>query len=158
MRPSLGARVQLLDERRFGIDAGAAVFYRAEGFTEPEGEIETVFTVGRHLGASYLLANLVYGQDPEGRERDGELRLGLLHPLGTRFLLGVDSRARVDLGSERTRRAEHGEPTADLLVGPAGTVRIDLFVLCLQGGASAVRTVGQTTWGAFVLAGLGSAF
>jgi hypothetical protein len=158
MRPSLGARVQLLDERRFGIDAGAAVFYRAEGFTEPEGEIETALTVGRHLGESYLIANLVYGQDPEGRERDGELRLGLLYPLGSRFVVGGDGRARLDLGSDRTRRAERGEPTADLMVGPVGTVRIDLFVLCLQGGASAVRAVGQTTWGAFVLAGVGSAF
>jgi hypothetical protein len=158
MRPSLGARVQLLDERRFGIDAGAAVFYRAEGFTEPEGEIETVLTVGRHLGESYLIANLVYGQDPDGHERDGELRIGLLYPLGTRFQVGADGRARLDLGSDRTRRAERGEPTADLLFGPVGTVRIDPLVLCMQGGASAVRSAGLTTWGAAVLAGVGSAF
>jgi hypothetical protein len=46
-----------------------------------------------------LFANLVYGQDPEGRERDGEVRLASLYDLGG-LQLGVDARVRLDLGEE----------------------------------------------------------
>src|SRR3954470_10242349 len=73
-RPSIGGRVQLLRQERHGIDGSLSVFYRPEGFTEPEGEIETFVSVGRRFDRIAVLANLVYGQDPEGNERDGEVR------------------------------------------------------------------------------------
>ena len=35
-RPTIGGRVQLLRQERHGIDGSVSVFYRPEGFTEPE--------------------------------------------------------------------------------------------------------------------------
>jgi hypothetical protein len=156
LRPSFGARVQLLRESASGLDGAVGVFYRPEGLTEPEGEVEAVLSGGTHLGATYLLGNLVYGQDPEARERDGEVRLAALHPFSSSFLLGFDGRVRFDLGSQRG--AGKVEPELDALVGPAASLTLGRVALLLHGGASAYRTTADTAYGAFVLAGLGSSF
>jgi hypothetical protein len=153
-RPSFGARLQALQESRNGIDGSFGVFYRPEGLTEPEGELEAVISVGGHLGATYLLSNLVYGQDPEGNERDGELRIGALRPVASRLLVGLDGRLRVALGSPS---AKH-EPTLDALVGPAATALVGPVAFLLQAGGSAVRLDTRATYGMFVLGGIGAAF
>jgi hypothetical protein len=159
LRPSIGARVQALREERHGVDAAAGVFYRPEGLTEPEGEIESALSLARHVGATYLVANLLYGQDPEGHERDGELRLGALRPLGAALLAGLDGRLRFDLGSDRSKLVAHGEPVMDALLGPVATALVGPAALSLQGGGSALRLAGQARrFGAFVLAGVGTAF
>jgi hypothetical protein len=79
LRPSFGARAQALHEDRHGVAGAIGVFYKPEGLTEPEGEIETVLSIGRHAGRTYFLGNLLYGQDPEGNER-------LFHPHRKSFL------------------------------------------------------------------------
>jgi hypothetical protein len=155
LRPSFGARVQALHEGRHGIDGAVGVFYRPEGLTEPEGELEAVVSAGAHLGATYLLGNLVYGQDPEGRERDGELRLAGLRPVTSRLLLGFDGRLRFDLGSDKPGRSG---PTLDALVGPAASFLVGPVVLLAHAGASALRVHAAGTYGVFVLGGLGTAF
>jgi hypothetical protein len=157
LRPSFGARVQALNEARHGIDGAIGVFYRPEGLTEPEGEIEAVLVAGRHLGQTYLLGNLVYGQDPEGRERDGEVRLAALHPVAPRLLLGFDGRLRLDLGS-KSRAGAAAEPTLDAVVGPTATLFVGRVALLLHAGGSALRLSGVTRQGIFVLGGLGTAF
>jgi hypothetical protein len=155
LRPSFGARVQALHESRHGVDGAVGVFYRPEGLTEPEGEIEAAVSAGAHLGATYLLGNLVYGQDGEGRERDGELRVAGLRPVTSRLLLGFDGRLRFDLGSNKPGRSE---PTLDVLVGPAATFLVGPVALLLNGGASTLRVHGAGATGAFVLGGLGTSF
>src|SRR6185369_15996622 len=65
-RPTIGGRVQVLRQARHGVDGSLSVFYRPEGFTEPEGEIETFVSLGRRFNRLAVLGNLVYGQDPEG--------------------------------------------------------------------------------------------
>jgi hypothetical protein len=152
LRPSIGARVQALTESAHGVDASVGVFYKPEGLTEPEGEIEAVFSAGRHLGSCYATANLAYGQDPEANERDGEVRLAFLAPVASHLILGIDGRARFDLGSSKA-----GEPKLDLLVGPVAAVPVGPIAFLLQGGASAVK-FAATKAGAFVLAGAGSSF
>jgi hypothetical protein len=152
VRPSVGARVQALTEANHGVDASVGVFYKPEGLTEPEGELEAVFSAGRHLGPTYAVANLAYGQDPEANERDGEVRLAFLAPLATHFILGLDGRVRFDLGSTKK-----GEPKLDLLVGPVAAVPVGPVAFLLQGGASVVK-FDTTKAGAFVLAGAGSSF
>jgi hypothetical protein len=154
LRPSLGARVQALRESRHGVDGAVGVAYRPEGFTEPEGELEAVFSLGSHLGATYLLGNLAYGQDPEGNERDGEVRLAALHPVGPLFL-GGDARARFDLGSA----AAKNEARLDAVVGPMASVVVGPVSLLVQGGASALKLRGAPTRiGALVLGGVGASF
>jgi hypothetical protein len=158
LRPSFGARVQLLRRARHGVDGSVGVFYRPEGLTEPEGEIEGVASVGLRVAGTYLLGNLLYGQDPEASERDAELRLAALTPIGARFLAGFDSRLRVDLGSSPAKLVTHQEPTADALVGPCGTAVLGPFALTLSTGASALRRQGQTRYGAFGIMAVGTTF
>jgi hypothetical protein len=118
LRPTAGARVQALSQTDHGVDMSIGAFYKPEGFTEGEGEIEGVVALGRRFGRVGLIADLVYGQDPEGRERDGEVRLSGLYDLSSRFLLGLDSRMRFDLGTEDEKFEEEGAAEFDLVAGP----------------------------------------
>lgn len=117
-RPSGGLRVQALRQGRHGVDMSVGAFYRSEGFTELKGEIEGVLAFGRRIERWLLVANLVYGQDPEGRERDGEVRLGTLYEAASLLLVGIDARARFDLGSEQGKREAEGGAEYDLVLGP----------------------------------------
>ena len=158
LKPTFGAHVQLLREARHGLDGSLGVFYKPEGLTEPEGEIEAVVAAGAHLGRTYLLGNLVYGQDGEGNERDGEARLAALHPLAPSLLVGLDTRVRFDLGSRAAVLAGKGEPTLDVLAGPSATWLVGRMALLVHGGASALRASAGSAVGAFVMGGMGSAF
>lgn len=157
LKPSFGARVGLLREGRHGVDGAFGVFYKPEGLTEPEGEIEGVVSLGRHLGATYLIGNLAYGQDPEGNERDGEVRVAAIRPVSEIVFVGFDGRTRFDLGSNAAKLAANHEATFDLLAGPLASIVLGPMALSLHGGVSSVRLAGHTSTGAFVLAGLGSA-
>jgi len=157
MRPSFGGRIQALHEGRQGVDGAFGVFYRPEGLTEPEGEIESVISIGKHLGQTYVLGNVLYGQDPEARERDGEVRLAALRPLASRFLVGFDGRLRFDLGSDAAKLAQHNEATLDAMFGPSAAAVLGPVAVLLQGGGSAVRLRGSTLFGAFVGIGIGTA-
>ena len=91
--------MQFLDERKHGVSSSAYFSYKAEGFTEAEGELEGLISFGKQFGAVHSTLNIAYGQDPEGVERDGELALGL-HIEPTRGLFtGVVGRYRDALGS-----------------------------------------------------------
>jgi hypothetical protein len=159
LRPTIGARLQLLTQQRHAIDGSVSVFYRAEGFTEPEGEIETVIALGRRLGRAVVIANLAYGQDPEGRERDGELRAALLAQVSRLVHLGVDGRGRFDLGSDRAKLRASNEPTFDLDAGPVATLTLGPVALTGHAGVSVIRRVeSDATVGLIALAGLGTAF
>lgn len=98
-RPGIGAAAQVLDETRHGVAGSAYFAYKAEGFTEAEGELEGLVAFGKQLGAVHGTLNLAYGQDPEGTERDGEVALGLhIEPLPGLFT-GILGRYRDALGS-----------------------------------------------------------
>jgi hypothetical protein len=157
MRPSVGGRAQLLRQERHGVDGAVTVFYKSEGFTEAEGEIETFASVGRRFEQFSLLGNLVYGQDPEGNERDGEVRAAIWHQ-GRFLALGLDTRARFALGTQRGRAATT-EPSFDFLAGPVATVVTGPVALFAQSGPSVFRlSGGPTRAGAAALAGVGAAF
>jgi len=157
MRPSVGLRAQLLRQDRSGIDGALGVFYKAEGFTEAEGEIETFLSLGHVFERTAIMGNLVYGQDPEGNERDGEVRGSVLRRAG-RFAFGVDTRARSALGTQRGTAAVK-EPKYDATLGALGSVTVGGLVLFAEAGPNVVK-MPQTTarTGAMAFAGLGSAF
>lgn len=155
LRPGGGLRVQALSQDKHGLDLGFAVLYRAEGFTEAEGEIEGIVALARRIGHWGLFANLVYGQDPEGRERDGEVRLASLYDLGG-LQLGVDARVRIDLGEEaEAQRKKEEEAEFDGQVGPIASYSIGPLALLASAGFSGVSRHEQFQPGVVVLAGLG---
>jgi hypothetical protein len=159
LRPSIGARLQLLTQERHAVDGSVSVFYRGEGFTEPEGEIETVISLGRRIGRAIVIANVAYGQDPEGNERDGEVRAAALAQVSPRVHVGFDSRGRFDLGSDRAKLRASNEATFDLDAGPVAALTLGPVALTGHAGASIVRRVGtDATVGLIALAGLGTAF
>jgi hypothetical protein len=151
MRPTVGLRAQVLRQERHGVDGAISVFYRPEGFTEPEGEIETFISLGRRIDRVTLLGNLVYGQDPEGNERDGELRFSSLYAAG-RWAFGVDSRARFALGPQKTAMAQ-SEPKLDFMAGPLAAATVGPVALYAEAGPSLLKLAGSTTAAGF--AGLG---
>ena len=155
-RPTIGGRVQLLRQERHGIDGSFSVFYRPEGFTEPEGEIESFISLGRRFDRISVLGNLVYGQDPEGNERDGEVRVASLYGVG-RWACGIDARLRFAIGAQRSATAM-AEPKFDLLAGPVATAALGPVALFAQAGPSVLRATNTTSSGVAALAGVGSIF
>jgi hypothetical protein len=159
LRPSVGARLQFLSQVRHGVNSAVGVFYRPEGLTEPEGEIETVLSVGRQIDNKTIVANLAYGQDPEGNERDGEIRLAFLLQLGQRLNVGLDGRWRFDLGSNTAKLKASNEPTYDIDAGPVAAVAVGPVALMAHAGVSVVhRVASSATVGAIALGGIGSSF
>ena len=159
MRPALGARAQLLRQEKHGVDGAVSVFYKTEGFTEAEGELETFASFGRRFGRSYLLANLVYGQDFDGNERDGEVRAAAFRQNRAGWLvIGLDTRTRFAIGPQHGRAATI-EPTFDFTAGPVATAVAGPIALFAEAGPSAFRLAGaDTRYGLATLAGLGAAF
>jgi hypothetical protein len=155
-RPTIGGRVQLLHQAKHGVDGSLSVFYRPEGFTEPEGEIETFVSVGRRFERVSVFGNLVYGQDPEGNERDGEVRFASLYAVG-RWAFGLDSRLRFAIGTQRSAMAM-AEPKFDLLAGPLAAATVGPVAFFAQAGPSVLRVTNSTSTGVAALAGVGSVF
>jgi hypothetical protein len=153
-RPGIGAAVQMLDERKHGVAGSAYLSYKAEGFTEGEGELEALVSFGKQLGAVHGTLNLAYGQDPEGAERDGELALGLhIEPVRGLFT-GVVGRFRDALGSNGDKgtgvlRDALGGATATYVIGNVGLTAMAGFggietttSGSMKGGAQAALSVG----------------
>jgi hypothetical protein len=136
-RPGIGAAVQMLDERRHGVAGSAYLSYKAEGFTEGEGEIEGLVSFGKQLGAVHGTLNLAYGQDPDGVERDGEIALGLhIEPVPGLFT-GVVGRARDALGSNGDKGTGI---LRDALGAVSATYAIGRFGVTALAGIGGVKT------------------
>jgi hypothetical protein len=157
MRPSVGARAQLLRQDRHGVDGALTVFYKTEGFTEAEGEIETFASFGRRFQSVSLVGNLVYGQDSEGNERDGEVRAAAFHQHGA-FAVGLDSRLRFAIGTQHGRAATV-EPTFDFAGGPVVTAAAGSFAVFAEAGPSMFGLASASMrYGLEAFGGLGAAF
>lgn len=157
--PSVSARVQVLQRARAGLDGAVSLAYKAEGFTEPEGEIEGTISLGTRFGKFLVLGNIAYGQDGEGNERDGELRAAFMYQTLPQLHLGLDARGRLSLGSNEDHLKAKHEPTYDVDAGPVVTGTLGPVALNLHGGLSVLRYVDEDTRvGAIVLGGLGTSF
>jgi hypothetical protein len=157
MRPSVAGRVQLLRQERQGVDGALTVFFKTEGFTETEGEIETFASIGHRFRQVTLIGDLVYGQDPEGNERDGEIHAAAFHQWG-RVMVGLDTRVRFAIGTQHGHAATT-EPVFDFMGGPVATVATGPVALFAQAGPSAFELANSPSHlGVAALAGLGGAY
>lgn len=137
-RPGIGAAVQFLDERKHGVSSSAYFSYKAEGFTEAEGELEGLISFGKQFGAVHSTLNIAYGQDPDGVERDGELALGLhIEPMRGLFT-GVVGRYRDALGSNGDKGTGI---LRDALGGVSATYVIGSFGVTGTAGIAGIKTV-----------------
>lgn len=140
-RPGIGAALRLLDERHHGVDVTGYLLYKAEGFTEPEGELEAAASVAHSFGAVRAIANVAYGQDPEGNERDGELGAGLLAQPLSGLTTGAVARYRDALGS----RGEAGV-VRDLFAGASVSYVVGRIGVTGLAGLDAIETLAASTF------------
>jgi hypothetical protein len=157
VRPSVVARVQILDRRRHGLDAGLALAYREDRFVGEEGFFQGTVMVGVRGQRGTLLANFSYGQDGEGDDHEGELRLAALGRVTGALHIGVDGHVRRSLGSTDPHRLEHGSPSLEYVAGPSLAYGLGSWGLVAQGGWSGAR-LERFQSGVVVLGGLGTLF
>jgi hypothetical protein len=156
-QPHVGLRVQVLRQERHGVDAAAGLFYRRERYTPDEGLVQAMAAVSRRSDRAGVFLNVAYGQDPEGDDRDGEVRVAALYSAASSVQVGLDGRMRVDLFSNDTRRAVRGETNLDFAVGPLACVTLGRWALIGQAGVSGVRAASLRL-GPIVTLGAGSVF
>jgi hypothetical protein len=154
-RPGIGGSYQFLSEAKHGVSSTAYLAYKTEGFTEVEGEFEGLVAIGKTFGPVSGVFNVAYGQDADGKERDGELAIHAQTAIGTRAFVGATARYRDALGSGGDAgviRDAFGGLTATVPVGPLG--------ITAMAGVAGVQTTGMTsmTTGPSVTLAVGSGF
>jgi hypothetical protein len=157
VRSSVGARLQVLDQQCHGLDAGVGFAFRQDRFVEEEGFLEAALTIGWRSDRATLLGNLGYGQDGEGDDHEGELRLAGLYRVTGSLHVGLDGRVRRLLDSTDPNRAAHGTPSLEIMAGPVAALMIGPVAVVLETGVSGVRR-GSMETGLLTIGSLGAAF
>ena len=117
-RPAIGAAYQFTDPRTAAVGTRLSVAYKPEGFSEPEGEIETIGMFSHFVGRDLSRAFVAYGRDPDGHESDVEVGAGYLHPMADLFVVGVTTRYRYAIAFKGTG------PRWDFIGGVVGDLAI----------------------------------
>jgi hypothetical protein len=156
-QPHVGARVQLLRQAKHGLDLGLGAFYRMERFTQEEGLIQAMITAGYRHGRTGLFANLVYGQDAEGDDEEGEVLFALLQSVHESIQVGFEARGRFKLASSDEKRRQMPLETADLALAPTFSYALGPVAFLAQAGAAAIH-VHAWRVGALAMAGLASSY
>jgi hypothetical protein len=156
-RPTVVVRLQILDQRRHGLDAGVAVGYGQERFAEEQGLFRGSLAGGWRSDHATLLANLTYGQDGEGDDHEGDIRLAGLYRVGRNLHLGLDGRVWKLLDSTDPNLAQHGTPSLEFTAGPVAALTTRSWALLVATGVSGVRR-GTLQTGPIVLGSVGAVF
>jgi hypothetical protein len=135
-RPAIGAAFQISDPHTHLIGARISTAYKPEGFSEPEGEIETVLTLSHLIHRDVVRTFIAYGTDPDGHESDTEIAAGYLHRLADHLVVGGTLRYRYALALKMPG------PRWDLVAGAVGDVVVDRYRFELLLGAGAVASAG----------------
>lgn len=129
--------------------ATAYLLYKAEGFSEPEGEVEAALAL-RH---GPVMGSVTYGQDADANDRDVEGVLAARFEVARGVFTGAMARYRDALGTT-------GEAFArDSFAGVMGTLAVDRFAITAMAGAAGVQRIGQRfETGAAATLAIGTAF
>lgn len=157
LRAEGGVRLMVLDQQRYGINATVGFLYRQDRFADEEGTLEWSATLSRRFGATLALVRLLYAQDGEGDDHEGEIRAAVVRDITSALRAGVDARARTSLGSSDPHRMEHSNPTFELSVAPVLAYTVGRWSVMGEAGVSAQK-VDQWRKGVLVLGGFGAAF
>jgi hypothetical protein len=131
--------------------ATAYVLYKAEGFSEPEGEIEGTMA----LAHGPLAGSITYGQDVDARNRDVEGALAVRTEVVHNLFAGALARYRDALGTTGEMLARDG------FGGATATLVVDRLAFTAMAGVAGVQKNGtgehfQT--GAAATLAIGAAF
>ena len=164
-RLSIGARLGILTQQKFGVDFGAGLFYQPKDFRE-EGNIVGGLMVARHFGRLGLFANGLFGSDSEGDDQSLELRLSSLYAANSWLTVGVDARSRMNLSQDQ-KRLRTRSVDWDMQAAPTAIVCLGQFSLMALVGPSLIRETPpggevaggiRTRGGLLAMAGAGGAF
>jgi hypothetical protein len=98
-------------------------------------------------------ANIAYGQDPEGNERDGEIALVAHVEPRTGLFVGATARYRDSLGSTKEAVIRDG------FIGPTSTLALGAFAVSLNAGVAMAQTqMTGRRFGPSTTLSLGAAF
>ena len=117
-----------------------------------------MLSVGRSGDAFITFANLVYAQDPEADDFEGEVRAAALYRAMPRLNLGLQASYHQDLGSTDERRFGRVQPDYELIAGPVATYARSGWVLLVQVGVDALQQQETKQVGAVAVAGIGTSF
>ena len=135
--------------------ATAYLLYKAEGFSEPEGEIEAAIALARPVGPVVLAGSLTYGQDADANDRDVEAAAAGRIALADRVFAGLMARYRDALGTTGETLARDG------FGGATATVVVNRLAISALAGVSGVQRTGtgqHFETGAAATLAIGAAF
>ena len=158
--PSVGLRVGLLRQERYKVDLALLGQYKNLGFSEASGEFEFGVLVGHRWGKVGAQLNALYGQGLDAGERDAEVRASLLWYAHPRINVGLDARARFDLGEENTNRVKNKlEADFDFMGGAIGQITVvEHLVLLAEVGPHVVVIQEKPSAGVMAIAGVGATY
>ena len=157
LRPLLGLRVQILQQALSGIDASAALAFRQDRFTAEDGLFQGTLALGRWFGETSAVLNLSYGQDGEGDDHEGEVRLAATRRIRGGLHLGVEGRYMRSIDSTDPHRAALGTPSMEAMAGPLVAFLAGSWALVGEIGVSS-RQTDRVDTGVTALAGVGTTF
>jgi hypothetical protein len=160
---TLGARVQILNQAKHGLDLGAGFFYAARDF-RGEGDFVGSIMLGRNFGRFGVFCNTLVGVDSEGDDQSTELRLSSTYRATKLLHVGLDARGRYNFSSDDKRYSSQqlnwevqAGPLASLALGPVGLQAIvgpSALHLTPPGATSG----GRTELGAVAMGGAAAVF
>ncbi len=134
-RPAIGLAYQITDPHTAPVALRISGAYKPEGFSEPEGELETVLVAAHLFDRNVARVFVAYGRDPEGRESDVEVGAGYLQRVGDNLVVGASTRYRYALALK-----DPTGPRWDAIGGAVGDVELAHWRIELLLGAGAVGT------------------
>ena len=153
VRPSVVARLQIVEQGRHGFDFGVAFAYREDRFVGEDGFFQGTAAFGLHGERDVLVGNVSYGQDGEGDDFEGELRAAALRRFGQHLNLGVDGHLRKSLWSTDAR----GNPSLEYRIGPVLAHGVGPVALSVAAGLGGVR-MARVENGVVAIGGVGFMF
>lgn len=135
--------------------ATAYLLYKAEGFSEPEGEIEAALALAHPAGPLLLAGSLTYGQDADANDRDVEGAAAGRIEVVDRVFAGLMARYRDALGTTGEALARDG------FGGATATVVVNRLAITALAGVSGVQKNGmgqRFQTGAAATLAIGAAF
>ena len=157
LRPQLGVRLQILQQRTSGVDASAAFTFREDRFTSEDGLYQGELAVGRSFGETSTVINVLYAQDGEGDDHEGEVRLAAVRRVWGGLHLGAEGRYMHSLASTDPHRSAAGTPSMEAMAGPVVAFMTGSWGFLAEVGVS-MRQTNRLDTGLTTLGGIGTTF